>query len=85
MPLVGARGQFPILIKFLDAFEDLSVQVHPDPKYVSRNVGAHLKNEAWYIVPRLIRERTLLKELALGVTRGGFCTGDCGGDTAGDL
>src|SRR5258708_39846463 len=27
---VGAHGQFPLLIKFLDAREDLSVQVHPD-------------------------------------------------------
>src|SRR5947209_1736435 len=27
------QGQFPILTKFLDAREDLSVQVHPDDKY----------------------------------------------------
>lgn len=47
---VGAEGQFPILIKFLDAREDLSVQVHPDEKYAAANPGAHLKSEAWYVI-----------------------------------
>jgi mannose-6-phosphate isomerase len=48
--LVGAGGQFPILIKFLDAREDLSVQVHPDENYAAANPGAHLKSEAWYVM-----------------------------------
>ena len=48
--LSGEHGQFPILIKFLDAREDLSVQVHPDEKYCQTNAGAHLKSEAWYIM-----------------------------------
>lgn len=43
-------GQFPLLIKFLDARDDLSVQVHPPPAYVSSHSGAHLKNEAWHIL-----------------------------------
>lgn len=43
-------GQFPLLVKFLDAREDLSVQVHPDAEYAARHPGAHLKSEAWYIV-----------------------------------
>jgi mannose-6-phosphate isomerase len=43
-------GQFPILIKFLDAREDLSVQVHPDLAYANANPGAHLKTEAWYVL-----------------------------------
>ena len=47
--LSGEHGQFPILIKFLDAREDLSVQVHPDDEYCRSNAGAHLKSEAWYI------------------------------------
>src|SRR5579864_383711 len=50
VPLCGAHGQFPILIKFLDAREDLSVQVHPDQAYASANPHAHLKSEAWYVV-----------------------------------
>ena len=46
----GRHGQFPILIKFLDAREDLSVQVHPDQAYADANPGAHLKTEAWYVM-----------------------------------
>lgn len=45
-----AGGQFPILIKYLDAKENLSVQVHPDLGYTQRHPGAHLKSEAWYVV-----------------------------------
>src|SRR5439155_20607976 len=42
--------QFPILIKFLDAREDLSLQVHPDEQYARCNPGCHLKTEAWYVM-----------------------------------
>ncbi len=41
---------FPLLIKFLDAREDLSVQVHPSPEYARSHTDAHLKTEAWYVV-----------------------------------
>jgi mannose-6-phosphate isomerase len=50
VPLIGEQGQFPILIKFLDAKENLSVQVHPDAAYAAANPGANLKTEAWYII-----------------------------------
>jgi len=50
VPLIPPHGQFPILIKFLDARENLSVQVHPDAAYAAANPGAHLKTEAWYII-----------------------------------
>src|SRR5262245_33820829 len=43
-------GQFPLLIKFLDAADHLSVQVHPDEAYVMGNADVHLKSEAWYVV-----------------------------------
>jgi mannose-6-phosphate isomerase len=43
-------GYFPLLVKFLDAQTDLSVQVHPDPRYCASHSGAHLKCEAWYIL-----------------------------------
>ena len=46
VPLIGPHGQFPILIKFLDARENLSVQVHPDAAYAAANPGAHVKTEA---------------------------------------
>ena len=44
------KGHFPLLVKFLDAQQDLSVQVHPDSAYCRNNAGAHLKSEAWYIL-----------------------------------
>ncbi len=46
----SADGGFPLLIKFLDAKENLSVQVHPSPEYAAAHPEAHLKSEAWYIV-----------------------------------
>ncbi len=45
-----AGGQFPILIKFLDAREHLSVQVHPDEAYCRTHPESHLKSEAWYVL-----------------------------------
>jgi len=71
VPLVGAAGQFPILIKFLDARQDLSVQVHPDRPYAAAHPEAHLKSEAWYIVQADPGSR-LLKGLAPGTTREAF-------------
>jgi len=45
------EGRFPLLIKFLDANETLSVQVHPDEAMAKRQGGrVRVKNEAWYIV-----------------------------------
>jgi len=49
VPLLNGQ-QFPILIKFLDAREDLSLQVHPTRAYADAHPGAHLKTEAWYVV-----------------------------------
>lgn len=67
----GEHGQFPILIKFLDAREDLSVQVHPDREYADCNPHAHLKSEAWYVL-QADRGSRLLNGLKPGVTRDGF-------------
>jgi len=78
--LVGPHGQFPILIKFLDAREDLSVQVHPPQSYADTHADAHLKNEAWYVVQHDAGAR-VLKGLRRGVTRESFAdsirTGTC--------
>ncbi len=41
---------FPILIKLIDAKDNLSVQVHPDDEYAMRVEGEFGKTEAWYIV-----------------------------------
>ena len=41
---------FPILIKFIDADKDLSVQVHPDDEYALTNENEYGKNEMWYVI-----------------------------------
>lgn len=45
------RGELPILIKFIDAKMDLSVQVHPDDEYAREHEnGALGKTEMWYVL-----------------------------------
>ena len=45
------EGQLPVLIKFIDAKQDLSVQVHPTDEYARINEnGQHGKTELWYIL-----------------------------------
>ena len=41
---------FPVLIKLIDARDNLSVQVHPDNEYALRVEGEYGKTEMWYIV-----------------------------------
>ena len=65
---LAGQGPFPILIKFLAAKEDLSVQVHPPKEYADAHPDAHLKSEAWYIVQNDPGSR-ILKGLRPGVTR----------------
>lgn len=47
---LSEHGEFPLLVKFLDAKENLSVQVHPSAEYAAKHKDAFLKSEAWYIV-----------------------------------
>ncbi len=42
--------RFPILIKFIDARNPLSIQIHPDDEYALINEGEYGKNEMWYIM-----------------------------------
>lgn len=42
--------EFPLLIKFIDAKDNLSIQVHPDDEYAIRNGLGSGKNEMWYII-----------------------------------
>lgn len=48
----GLAGEgFPLLVKLLDAREDLSIQVHPDDSYARLHEnGASGKTECWYIL-----------------------------------
>jgi mannose-6-phosphate isomerase len=55
--LIGARAaavfgmRFPLLAKFIDAQDQLSVQVHPNDEYASAHENGKLgKTEAWYIL-----------------------------------
>ena len=41
---------FPIMIKFIDAKKNLSIQVHPDDDYALKNEGQYGKTEAWYVL-----------------------------------
>lgn len=43
-------NQFPLLIKFLDAHTNLSVQVHPDDEMAAREHHSFGKTEMWYIM-----------------------------------
>lgn len=43
-------NQFPLLIKFIDAKQDLSVQVHPDDQLAQQRHGCAGKTEMWYII-----------------------------------
>jgi len=54
--LVGERvykkfgNQFPLLVKFIDSRQDLSVQVHPDDKLAMERHGCLGKTEMWYVL-----------------------------------
>ena len=43
--------RFPLLIKIIDAKDDLSIQVHPDDSYAAKNENGSLgKMECWYVL-----------------------------------
>jgi mannose-6-phosphate isomerase len=65
------EGGFPLLVKYLDAAENLSVQVHPDEAYARANPGAHLKSEAWIVI-RARPGAVIYKGLKPHVTREAF-------------
>lgn len=44
------NGEFPVLVKFIDAKQDLSVQVHPDDEYAQEHEGDNGKTEMWYVI-----------------------------------
>lgn len=54
--LVGQRvykrfgNQFPLLVKFIDSRQDLSVQVHPDDALAQQRHGCPGKTEMWYVI-----------------------------------
>ena len=43
-------NEFPLLIKFIDARQDLSIQVHPTDEVAHRQGKGHGKTEMWYVM-----------------------------------
>lgn len=70
------EGGFPLLVKFLDAKENLSVQVHPSPEYAATHAGrgAKLKTECWYILDAEPGS-VIYKGVKPGITRDAFAKG----------
>ena len=50
LQITGGRAELPILVKFIDAKKDLSVQVHPDDDYAKKNENSLGKSEMWYVL-----------------------------------
>lgn len=50
---LGKKAQgcerFPVLIKLIDAQQNLSIQVHPDDSFALKNEGEYGKTEMWYV------------------------------------
>lgn len=43
-------GKMPLLVKFIDAKRDLSIQVHPNDEMAQRVHGGFGKTEMWYVI-----------------------------------
>ncbi|MBP3735982.1 MAG: mannose-6-phosphate isomerase, class I [Lachnospiraceae bacterium] len=77
----ATRHALPVLIKFIDAKQDLSVQVHPDDAYAKDHEGGSLgKTEMWYVldVPQDCRKAEIIFGLRESMTREELlaCAGD---------
>lgn len=77
-------GGFPLLIKYLDAQQNLSVQVHPSPAYAQEHPEAHVKSEAWVVV-HAEPGAVIYKGLRPGVTREQFAEHITTGEVVNDL
>ena len=44
------KGKLPLLVKFIDAKRDLSIQVHPNDEMAQREHGKMGKSEMWYVI-----------------------------------
>ena len=65
-----AAGRFPLLLKFIDAKKELSVQVHPTDEQAARAKPGQLgKTEAWVVLDREAATSLLYVGLRPGVTR----------------
>ena len=51
--IMNINEKFPLLIKFIDSKETLSIQVHPDDETAALMGGEGGKSEMWYIIDAL--------------------------------
>lgn len=65
------NGDFPLLVKLLDADEPLSVQVHPSAAFACAHPGSFMKSEAWLVLEAR-PGATLLRGIKPSVTRATF-------------
>ncbi|MCL2009491.1 MAG: class I mannose-6-phosphate isomerase [Synergistaceae bacterium] len=65
-------NEFPVLIKLIDAKQDLSVQVHPDDAYALKNENQYGKSEMWYVV-ECEPDSYLYYGFAKSISPGEFC------------
>lgn len=69
----SAGGEFPLLVKFIDAQEDISIQVHPDAEVCERLYPAERsKNETWLVV-HVEPDAAVLHGVHEGVTMDEIC------------
>jgi mannose-6-phosphate isomerase len=79
-PGFAGHGRFPLLVKILDARDDLSIQVHP-PLAVAAALGGEPKTEMWFIA-KADPGAKLFVGLKPGVTRERFATAIASGEVA---
>jgi mannose-6-phosphate isomerase len=58
---------FPLLVKLIDASQDLSIQVHPDDELALRRHDSQGKTEMWYVLDAE-RDATLITGFSRGIT-----------------
>lgn len=65
------QGEFPLLVKFIDAKRDLSIQVHPNDALAASRHGCKGKTEMWYVIGAS-EDAHLLAGLKLQITPGEY-------------
>ena len=67
------HGKFPLLLKFIDARQELSVQVHPNDEQAAKvGPGQFGKTEAWVVLERCAETSKIYAGFAEGVTADHF-------------
>lgn len=72
---------FPVLIKLIDAHQNLSIQVHPDDAYAKEHEGQQGKTEMWHIVDATpdagiyygLKQKVTKAELQQAIENGTVC------------